>query len=157
MREDRPLERVLQCLHALADNSQQKEVMMVVSQLQFGKYHARPSYAAADNDLSPRDCTNQSIHYDEDDCDVLIIHKTLGILTLEIKNVEIKLGQPQQQEVMEKVQKAIQQLKNAETVLKYLILNIAEIRITKIIVLPNISASQLQQAINGTPCEKVDM
>lgn len=155
----RTLQRVLHCLHALADDSQPEEVMTVISQFRFGQrqHQHHPSYMPACEFLAMTGSLPPDIlqHRHEDgDTDILIIHRHYGLITLEIKSVGknfkwIKVVQERLDTfVMEEIDKAVQQLNKAEAVLKQLVSDLAALKVTKSLVMPNITHSQLLRTLN---------
>lgn len=154
MRDDRAQERLLHCLRAMAD--EQKEAMMVISQLQFGRYLHNPSYAAIAS-LLPH-VKKMEACYRRGDFDVLIIHKKYGLITGDVKSIGSNFSQlnlPTEQEdnaIVKKVQEAVKQLNKAETVLKYLVSDLIDVTVvTKTIVMPNVTSAQLTRAISRDP------
>lgn len=149
-RDDRAQERVLHCLQALAHSLQ--EVMMVISQLQFGLYLNKPSYAAAAARL-PR-AINLPESYRQGDFDVLILHSKYGLVTGEVKSVgdnftRLQMTEQKEDEVVVKVVvKAVKQLNKAKAVLEHLVSDLPGLAITKVLLFPNITSVRLVRALN---------
>lgn len=161
LRNDQALQRVLHCLRALAKNSRPEEVMMVITQLQFGKYLRHPSYTAACQ-FVPRPITMPQA-YRLGDFDVLIIHKEHGLITLEIKSVGAnfhQLNMTEQEEdgvVLKKVIDAVKQLKLARIVLSRLVSDVVDAKIACSLVMPNISRSHMQRVLDTSSVGQVRM
>ncbi|XP_070202752.1 uncharacterized protein [Littorina saxatilis] len=172
IRDDRTTQRLLACLRALADR--QKEVMFVLSQLDFGDYLGEPCYSAAASvfarpiDLKKKkkkkkktktqeaEETEESLH--EGDFDLLIFHREYGVLVGEVKTVgdnfsSLTLTQQQQDAiVVKKVEQAVKQLNKTEKVLRHLLSNLQPPpRVRKSVMLPNIARSQLQRVLRNNP------
>lgn len=140
--DDEATELVLNCLRALSE--EQREVMMVISQLEFRKYlddETDPINAAACA-LLPRSDPYQS------DFDILIIHRRYGLIVGEVKGVGAVMQNIHDLDslVVIRVEKAVEQLNKAEAVLNQLVPT--HVNVTKTLFLPNITSGQLTQAVN---------
>lgn len=150
VRDDKAQRRVLRGLRALVDEL--KEVMIVVSQLKFGSYLNKPSFAAAAS-LLPRPVTMDAEHR-QGDFDVLIIHSKHGLIAGEIKSVgdnfvRLQLTQEEEDSIVERsVQKALSQLTKSEEVLRHLVSDLPSVNIIKALMLPNITRCQLLRVVN---------
>ena len=149
-RDDSGTQHVLSCLRALAEK--QGEVMMVISQLNYRKYlddKTDPISAAACSCL-PRPATMPSKKYHHGDFDVLIIHPRYGLVVGEVKSVGSDPGNTQDlgKAVVKRVRKAVGQLHKAEDVLSHLVSDVAPVKISKTLILPSITSSQLLQALS---------
>lgn len=149
VRDDKAQEHVLHCVRALA--TAQKEAMIVVSQLQFGKYLHKPCYAAAASHF--RRPITLPVEYRQGDFDLLIIHSKYGLITAEIKSVganftELRMSQHKQEvTVVAKIKEAVKQVNKAGYVLRYL----AGVKVTKTLMFPNIKSNQLLRALKLDP------
>ena len=148
-RDDSGTQHVLSCLRSLAEK--QKEVMMVISQLDYRKYlddKTDPISAAACSGL-PRPATMPSKKYHRGDFDVLIIHPRYGLVVGEVKSVGSDPGNTQDLDkaIVKRVRKAVGQLHKAEDVLSHLVSDVAPVKISKTLILPSITSSQLLQAL----------
>ena len=130
------------------------EVMFIISQLDFGSYLNKPSYAAAVAQL-PRPIRLAPC-YREGDFDILVIHRHYGILVGEIKSVGMPQAKykptPRQVDcnVASKVRKAVGQLHKSETVVKHLVSDIApRMTVRKTLFLPFVSSTQLQRVLTA--------
>ena len=149
-RDDSGTQHVLSCLRALAEK--QGEVMMVISQLDFRKYlddKTDPISTAACSFL-PRPATMAPKKYHRGDFDVLIIHPHYGLVVGEVKSVGSDPGNTQDlgKAVVKRVRKAVGQLHKAQDVLSHLVSDMAPVKISKTLILPSISSSQLLQALS---------
>ncbi|KAK7095181.1 hypothetical protein V1264_006626 [Littorina saxatilis] len=154
VREDRSQQNVLKCLRKVSEAGQ--EVMFVLSQLNFKDYLPCYSAAAASKLPTPKDF--KADNKDQGDFDVLVLHRHLGILVGEIKALgdnfqELGLSQQQQeQEVVKKVKSALKQLDKADDVLSHLTQDLQlSPRIVKSLMLPNVPAALLRQALDSNP------
>lgn len=162
VRHDAAMQRLLICLQIMFKHN--KEVLVGLSQLPFNEYLCKPCYAAATRRLPlpaplPPDLTGE---WKQGDFDVLLIHRQYGIITCEVKTFDghvNKQGAPQENmieetntEIRRIIQEAIAQQDQAETMLTELVSDIARApRITKTIALPNLTVSQVQQALADDP------
>jgi len=158
-RDDSAQRRILNCLKAMAMRHPQG--MFILSQLQFGAYLNEPSYAAAANHL-PRPRDLKKTNMDRGDFDILGIVRDYGFLVAEIKSIGDRFDKPlhgqnqppteaqQDAIVTKKLQLAIRQVDKSEAVVVHLVSDLsARPRVTKVIMLPNISRAQLQRIISG--------
>lgn len=150
VRDDRALQHVLCCLRALGER--QREVMMVISQMQFGKYLNKPVYSAAAA-LLPRPI-NLAPQYHRGDFDLLIIHHKYGLIIGEVKSVGSNFALLNKSEeekdalIVRAVDKSIAQLNRAQYVLKYMVTDFPNLNIRKTLIMPNISSGHLSRALN---------
>ena len=151
--EDKAHQSVLACLEQLAE----KQVMFVISQMQFGDYLNKPAYAAAASMLpKPGDPVLKSQNEHRGDFDVLIIHRQHGILACEIKAVgwHFPAQQMTKQEeaiLAKKVNDAIKQMQKANDVLDHLVSkDETRPKIRTTLMLPNTARTQLHQLLNLT-------
>ena len=148
-RDDSGTQHVLYCLRALAEK--QKEVMMVISQLDYRKYLDDKTGAinAAASSCLPRPATMPSKKYRHGDFDLLIIHPRYGLVVGEVKSVGSDPGNTQDLDkaIVKRVQKAVGQLNKAQDVLSHLLSDMAPVKISKTLILPSITSSQLLQAL----------
>lgn len=150
-RDDRAQSCFLHCLHVLAEK--QKEVMLVVSQLQFGKYLHKSTFTAAAQ-LFPRPLELPP-EYRRGDFDVLVIHYKHGLLVGEIKSVGANFSQmnlvqeDQDMVVIKTLKKAATSLKKASLVLQHLISDLPGINITLTLIFPNITSSQIFRCLEN--------
>ena len=126
--------------------------MVVISRLNFTKYlyDVRVAGGAAENLMPlPRKT-------DERECDILILHRDYGLMTTEIKSVGGKqhfresVVTDQDQVIVSKVKDAVGQLNKQCDTLNYLVSDVA-VRVSKTLVLPNITSDQLLRALNTDP------
>ena len=155
VRDDKTTQHVLGCLKALAD--QRKEVMFVLSQLDFGDYLGEPCYSAVPS-LLPRLVDLQTTARDspdKGDFDILIIHREYGLLVGEVKSVgdhfsDLKKARKEEDDIVEKkVKQAIKQLDKAEQVLTHLVSDLqTPPRVGTTLIVPNMPRSQLQRVLH---------
>nr|KAG5688053.1 hypothetical protein BaRGS_017807 [Batillaria attramentaria] len=152
--DDRAQQHVLHCLMELGQR--QQEVMFVLSQLEYGNYLNKPSYAAAAGHL-PRPA-DLSRSYHRGDFDVMVLHRNYGLLVGEIKSVGLKfasLSKSQAEadaDVAKRVQTALKQLDKSETVIGHIVSDIAHgLLVKKTIMLPYVTAEQLERALKNNP------
>ena len=163
VQDDQTQHHTLQCLQVLSDNM--KEVMMVISQLIFRKYLDR------DNCTSPVDVATvdrlpnrQSLpaQLAEGECDVLVIHRRQGLILGEVKSVggsddfSRQSKSQQNQIIVNKVQRAVEQLNNQETALRRLVSDL-NIPITRTLITPSLTSAQLLRALTNTPVAQVSV
>ncbi|KAL8614938.1 hypothetical protein ACOMHN_049089 [Nucella lapillus] len=146
------------CLQALS--GMQNEVMFIISSLRFQKYlhnPANPLHAAAIAQLPSIDDPSIPQNIRNGECDLIIIHRTYGLLIGEIKSVGVndffrkQTPDEQTQTIIEQIQKAVKQLENQRTALSHLVRDLHPIRISVTLLLPNVSSSQLQSALSASP------
>ncbi|KAL8565983.1 hypothetical protein ACOMHN_054999 [Nucella lapillus] len=146
------------CLQALS--GMQNEVMFIISSLRFQNYlHnlANPLHAAAIAQLPSIDDPSIPQNLRNGECDLIIIHRTYGLLIGEIKSVgendffsKLTPGE-QTQIIIKQIQKAVKQLENQHRALSHLVRDLPPIRISMTLLLPNVSSSQLQSALSASP------
>ena len=129
------------------------EVMFIVSQLDYGNYLNKPSYAAC----FPKP-TDLDEKHKRGDFDVLVIHRHFGVLIGEIKSVGVrhagveKTEEAADADVVKRVQTAIRQLDKSEKVVKHLLKDIAPgLVVRKALILPFVSSADLQRVLDATP------
>ena len=132
------------------------EAMFILSQLNFGSYLNKPSYAAAAAQL-PRPI-NLPQNDRKGDFDVLVIHRRYGILIGELKAVGINqadLNQTQAEadsSVAKRVKQAVSQLDKSETLVKHLVSDIApQLTVRKTLFLPYVTRTQLERVLAEHP------
>ncbi|XP_025107255.1 uncharacterized protein LOC112571998 isoform X2 [Pomacea canaliculata] len=157
IRDDAAMQRVILCLQKLTEK---KGVFVALSQLKFGQYLGEPCYAAAAAQLPS--AKNLPPHHPESwkdgDFDVLLIHRHYGLVICEVKSVGdnvLALNMSQQdidKSIRAKLGQAVSQLDKAEVMLSHLVHDVAPgLRVCKTMALPNLTAPQVQQAIDGDP------
>lgn len=146
VREDASVERVLFCLQEMARKT--KEVFVGLSNFQFCDYLGEPHYAAAAAHLPtwPK----------RGDFDVLLIHRSYGLVVCEVKAVgdnfkQLDLSQEEKDSIIRvKLTKAVSQLDRAEDMLSHVVSDIAPgLRIAKTIAVPNLTRLQVENALSG--------
>ncbi|XP_025107952.1 uncharacterized protein LOC112572468 isoform X3 [Pomacea canaliculata] len=158
IRDDAAMQRVNLCLQKLSENN--REVFVALSELKFGQYLGEPCYAAAAAQLPS--AKNLPPHHPkrwkDGDFDVLLIHRHYGLVICEVKSVGANvqaLNMSQQdidQSIRKKLGQAVSQLDKAEVMLSHLVHDVAPgLRVCKTMALPNLTARQVQQAIEGDP------
>ncbi|KAL8590693.1 hypothetical protein ACOMHN_016789 [Nucella lapillus] len=146
------------CLQALS--GMQNEVMFIISSLRFQHYlhnPANPLHAAAIAKLTSIDDPSIPQNVRNGECDLIIIHRTYGLLIGEIKSVggndyfrKLTPGE-QTQTIIKQIQNAVKQLENQHIALSHLVRDLPSIRISMTLLLPNVSSSQLQSALSASP------
>lgn len=157
-RHDAARQQVLFCLQKMAN--QNGEILFGISQLKFGQYLREPCYAAAaahlplSANLPPKLPPN----WKQGDFDILLIHQLYGFVVCKVKswggNVkELSMSQQDLDKNMKKkLKEAASYLNKAKAMLSHLVSDIApDLRITKAIVVPNITSRQIQTAVDGDP------
>ncbi|KAL8597212.1 hypothetical protein ACOMHN_051525 [Nucella lapillus] len=146
------------CLQALS--GMQNEVMFIISSLHFQNYlhnPANPLHAAAIAQLPSIDDPSIPQNLRNGECDLIIIHRTYGLLIGEIKSVgrndffHKQTPDKQTQIIIKQIQKAVKQLENQHRALSHLVRDLPPIRISMTLLLPNVSSSQLQSALSASP------
>eukprot|EP00745_Piridium_sociabile_P016091 TRINITY_DN23901_c0_g1_i2.p1 TRINITY_DN23901_c0_g1~~TRINITY_DN23901_c0_g1_i2.p1 ORF type:complete len:276 (+),score=55.35 TRINITY_DN23901_c0_g1_i2:121-948(+) len=162
-RGDEAQHRCLQALTEVSGGQGGQEVMMVISQLEFRKY--------LDNESNPERLVNPIHHtiiqllpniqtvssiwpnIGDGECDILIIHHDHGVVVGEVKAIggsQYFRGQSASQqdaEIVNKVDEAVDQLNKQTTALDCLLKDLPGIRITRTVLLPNVSSTQLRSAL----------
>lgn len=156
LRDDAAMQRTLFCLQELFKEN--REVLVGLSQLQFGDYLREPCYAAAAAQLPPPAPLPPTLpkKWKKGDFDILLIHRQYGFVVCEVKSVgsyfkDINQSKQEEEDIIKsKMNQAVSQLNKAETTLLHLVSDVSpNLRITKTIVVPNLTAHQLQQAISS--------
>ncbi|XP_025112901.1 uncharacterized protein LOC112575337 isoform X2 [Pomacea canaliculata] len=156
VRDDAAMHRMFVCLQKMFEEN--SDVMVGLTQLQFGQYLGEPCYAAAATHLPRPSNLPPSLpnNWKQGDFDVLLIHRQHGLVVCEVKAVgdNIQSVNMSQQDVdnniRQKLSNAVSQLDKAEAMLSHLVSDIAPgLPVTKVIAFPNLTARQLQQAISG--------
>ncbi|KAL8560622.1 hypothetical protein ACOMHN_059130 [Nucella lapillus] len=146
------------CLQALS--GMQNEVMFIISSLRFQHYlhnPANPLHAAAIAQLPSIDDPSIPQNLRNGECDLIIIHRTYGLLIGEIKSLggndffRKRTPDKQTQTIIKKIQNAVKQLENHHRALSHLVRDLPPIRISMTLLLPNVSSSQLQSALSASP------
>ena len=154
VRNDACLELLRHCLQVLAVS--QKEVMMVVCELDFRKYldgETDPIHRAQCA-LFPRPADLRAEGKDKGDFDILILHRTHGLVIMEAKSVGAKHNIDLTDEVVvRKVRQAVGQLEKAEDVLRHLVKDLKPTpkRVIKRLMMPYLTSRQLSQALTTAP------
>lgn len=143
------------------------EPMFILSQVNFGSYLDKPSYAAANAQLLRPDTLEP--RYRRGDFDILLIHRRYGVLIGELKSVGWQLSgafktQAQAAEnivktqaevdndIVNRVKRAVDQLDKSETVLKHVLSDIApDLSVKKTLFLPYVSSARLQRVLAEQP------
>ncbi|XP_025113497.1 uncharacterized protein LOC112575719 [Pomacea canaliculata] len=156
VRDDAAMQRIFVCLQKMCEEN--SDVMVGMTQLQFGQYLGEPCYAAAATHLPRPSNLPPSLphNWKQGDFDVLLIHRQYGLVVCEVKAFgdNIQSVNMSQQDIDENIRKklteAVSQLDKAEAMLSHLVSDIAPgLPVTKVIAFPNLTARQLQQAISG--------
>lgn len=154
VREDKTQQRILCCVKKLTDK--QPQPMVVISQLNYGEYLGKSSYAAAAKMLPrPGDLLEKC----EGDFDLLLLHKDHGVVVAEIKIVgdnwdSLNKSKEEQDDLLvKKVKLGIEQLTKAGEVLVHLVhdLKPAPPRVRKTLMLPNVTRQHLQSVLHDNP------
>ncbi|KAK7106057.1 hypothetical protein V1264_017358 [Littorina saxatilis] len=170
--EDHEQQRILHCLKKFfgrgsasvpGDNADYEKVMFVLSQLQFTSYLAEPCFAPAAKKMRrPQDLRKEN--KDRGDFDILIIHRRYGLMAAEIKSVGTRFtGKPESEEsedktLASKLKRIIKQLDKSEDVLRHVTGDMRNNpRVTKTLMLPNITTSQLQRVLKDNPAIKKEL
>ncbi|XP_025102176.1 uncharacterized protein LOC112568877 [Pomacea canaliculata] len=156
VRDDASMQRIFVCLQKMFEEN--RDVVVGLTQLQFGQYLGEPCYAAAAMHLPLPSSLPSSLpqNWKRGDFDVLLIHRQYGLVVCEVKAFgdNIRVLKMSQQDVSNNIKKklkdAASQLDKAEAMLFHLVSDIAPgLRITKVIAFPNLTGHQLQQAISS--------
>ncbi|XP_025113336.1 uncharacterized protein LOC112575594 isoform X2 [Pomacea canaliculata] len=155
VRDDAAMQRIFVCLQKMCEKN--RDVMVGMTQLQFGQYLGEPCYAAAATHLPRPSNLPPSLPRDwkQGDFDVLLIHRQYGLVVCEVKALgdNIQSVNMSQQDIdnniRQKMSNAVSQLDKAEAMLSHLVSDIAPgLPVTKVIAFPNLTTRQLQQAIS---------
>ncbi|XP_025114280.1 uncharacterized protein LOC112576204 [Pomacea canaliculata] len=155
-RDDAAMQRVLVCVQKMAE--QNGEVLVGMTQLQFGQYLGEPCYAAAAAQLPLPANLPPALprNWKRGDFDVLLIHRQYGLVICEVKacgdNVKaLNMSKHDVDKIIrKKLKQAVEQLNKAKAMLSHLVSDIAPgLRITRTFAFPNLTAHQLQQAVSG--------
>nr|KAG5712048.1 hypothetical protein BaRGS_020774 [Batillaria attramentaria] len=126
------------------------ETMFVISQLEFSDYLKKPAYAAAAR-LLPKPET-LSPHLRRGDFDLLVIHRSFGILVGELKALGLSAADAQKSQaesdadLVNRLERAVKQLAKSDTVLRHLTADVApSVMIRMTVILPYVPLSQLQR------------
>ncbi|KAK7503893.1 hypothetical protein BaRGS_00005016 [Batillaria attramentaria] len=141
-------------LQTLAE--QQREVMFVVSKLNFHQYLAHSLYMKDVKPLpKPTDkCVDPTLR--QGDFDLIIFHRYFGILVGEMK--EVGLRNPRKPHITKRVNYTIKQLNKSELIMQHLISDIQpELIIRKAPIFPYITRSQLQATLDRNPTLKQEL
>ncbi|XP_025114207.1 uncharacterized protein LOC112576146 isoform X2 [Pomacea canaliculata] len=143
VKDDEAMNRVLTSLKNMFQ--QKKEILVLMSNLHFKDYLAeRSSTANRDQPYIPRK---------KREIDMLLIHRDYGFFVFEVKAVGdkvFKLNKSTKDAIKLRLVKAVEQLNCATDNLKDASCDIApNIRVRKTIILPNLTASQVQATILG--------
>ncbi|KAK7092750.1 uncharacterized protein [Littorina saxatilis] len=152
IQDDQAQYRVLQCLRGLSRRPP-FQVMMVISQLEFRKFLDSSSpidVAAAAMLPNMRNQPNPP----QGEFDILVIHRDHGLIIAEIKSLGVLQyfsGRPladQHQMIADKVERAVRQLNSQGATLARLVSDLG-VKVTKTLILPNVSSTQLEQALQA--------
>ena len=150
--DDAAQQHVLNHLEKLGNDH--GEVMFILSQLNFTSYLNSLSYAAA-ADSFPL-AIDLGRQYCDGEVDILLFHRRYGILVGELKAVGKQQKQLKDSYVIKKVREAVKQLNNAGKAVKHLLSDIVpQLTVRKTILLPYVSRSQLQRALDAAPQLKI--
>ncbi|XP_070199033.1 uncharacterized protein [Littorina saxatilis] len=142
-------QHVLHNLQQLGDSG--KEVMFVVSELNFKDYLNKPFYAKHTGKLpKPATLPKELRHHGKQgDFDILVIHRLYGILVGEIKSVGKTEASRADTEVVKVIDKAVKQLDKCEVHARHMVSDIAPgLTVRKTLFLPYVSQAQLQRILD---------
>ncbi|XP_070203708.1 uncharacterized protein [Littorina saxatilis] len=142
-------QHVLHNLQQLGDSG--KEVMFVVSELNFKDYLNKPFYAKHTGKLpKPANLPKELRHHGKQgDFDILVIHRQYGILVGEIKSVGKTEASRADTEVVKVIGKAVKQLDKCEVHARHMVSDIApDLTVRKTLFLPYVSQAQLQRILD---------
>ncbi|XP_070203697.1 uncharacterized protein [Littorina saxatilis] len=142
-------QHVLHNLQQLGDSG--KEVMFVVSELNFKDYLNKPFYAKHTGKLpKPANLPKELRHHGKQgDFDILVIHRQYGILVGEIKSVGKTKASRADTEVVKVIAKAVKQLDKCEVHARHMVSDIAPgLTVRKTLFLPYVSQAQLQRILD---------
>lgn len=153
-RDDIAQQKVLSCFHELA--LKKKEVMFVISQLNFSDYLGMSNYSQeAQHFLRPGHLNINANR--QGDFDILIIHRHYGILIGEIKSIDpnqcrdLNLSQCDiDKKISERLNKAIDQLNKSENVVRELSKDLEpNLRILKTLIFPYLQSNDLHRLLKS--------
>ncbi|XP_070202895.1 uncharacterized protein [Littorina saxatilis] len=142
-------QHVLHNLQQLGDSG--KEVMFVVSELNFKDYLNEPFYAKHTGKLpKPANLPKELRHHGKQgDFDILVIHRQYGILVGEIKSVGKAEASRADTEVFKVIDKAVKQLDKCEVHARHMVSDIAPgLTVRKTLFLPFVSHTQLRRILD---------
>ncbi|XP_070203707.1 uncharacterized protein [Littorina saxatilis] len=142
-------QHVLHNLQQLGDSG--KEVMFVVSELNFKDYLNKPFYAKHTGKLpKPANLPKELRHHGKQgDFDILVIHRLYGILIGEVKAVGKTEASRADTEVVKVIDKAVKQLDKCEVHARHMVSDIAPgLTVRKTLFLPYVSQAQLQRILD---------
>ncbi|XP_070200866.1 uncharacterized protein [Littorina saxatilis] len=142
-------QHVLHNLQQLGDSG--KEVMFVMSELNFKNYLNKPFYAKLTGKLpKPATLPKELRHHGKQgDFDILVIHRLYGILVGEIKSVGKTEASRADTEVVKVIDKAVKQLDKCEVHARHMVSDIAPgLTVRKTLFLPYVSQAQLQRILD---------
>jgi hypothetical protein len=149
---------VLKNLRALG--TARKEAMFILSQLNFGDYLNKPTYAAAVKQLKlplPADVDTPLVKYSDGEIDFIIFHRLLGILIGELKavgryHILVENTEAPDADVVKRVQTAVKQLTKSKLVVSHIISDIAPgMTVRTTLFLPFVSSTQLLRVLTANP------
>ncbi|KAK7483874.1 hypothetical protein BaRGS_00024891 [Batillaria attramentaria] len=153
IRDDRSNIRALRCLKKFADRHPQ--CMVVIAQLRFEDCMV---LCDDDNLPCPRKFPDPAMR--RGDFDILILHREYGLLVLEIKSVGDKFDSSSKEnqkddEVLKKLQKAVDQLNKQQTMLRFMVSDKQPlVRVLASLVFPNVTREQLERILQNNPTDK---
>ncbi|XP_070206589.1 uncharacterized protein [Littorina saxatilis] len=142
-------QHVLHNLQQLGDSG--KEVMFVVSELNFKDYLNKPFYAKQTSKLpKPANLPKELRHHGKQgDFDILVIHRKHGILVGEMKSVGKTEASRADTEVIKVIDKAVKQLDKYEVHARHMVSDITpSLTVRKTLFLPYVSRAQLQRILD---------
>lgn len=96
-------------------------------------------------------------NYHQGDFDVLLLNRQYGLITGEIKSVGDNfqsLNKPEQELdaiLATIVEKAVAQMKKSKDVLEFLVSDLPDVKVITILMLPNVSSTQLLRTLKSHP------
>ncbi|XP_070203098.1 uncharacterized protein [Littorina saxatilis] len=149
-------QHVLHNLQQLGDSG--KEVMFVVSELNFKDYLNKPFYAKHTGKLpKPANLPKELRHHGKQgDFDILVIHRQYGIMIGEMKSVGKTEASGADTEVVKVIAKAVKQLDKCEVHTRHMVSDIAPgLTVRKTLFLPYVSQAQLQRILDDDKNSKL--
>jgi hypothetical protein len=151
-------EKAVKCMRAL-DEASKKDVMVVISQLNFLKYLNADNIpdpaekAEAQAAIACLPCFKTAERVSRE-CDLVFLHYTHGVVVGEVKSVggneHFKKHEDKQNGwIVEEVKKAVKQVNNQAGTLTKLVEDLG-LRVLKVLIFPNITSEQLTRALQGT-------